>query len=57
MKYEVSRVNIYGLEGGFRSDRYIIIIACELQTYFRPSLHGGREATTGNTSAVRRLAF
>ena len=24
MKYEVSRVNIYGLEGGLRSDRYII---------------------------------
>ena len=57
MKYEVSRVNIYGLEGGLRSDRYIIIIACELQTHFQSSLLGGRGATTGNTSAVRRLAF
>ena len=35
-------------------------IACEQQTYFRSSLlsilfFGGREATTGNTSVVRRL--
>ena len=35
-------------------------IACERQTYFRSSLlslllFGGREATTGNASAVRRL--
>ena len=31
-------------------------IACEQQTYFRSSLlFGGREATTGNASAVRRL--
>ena len=28
--------------------------ACEAQTYFRSSF-GGREATTGNTSALRRL--
>ena len=27
----------------------------EAQTYFRSSLLGGREATTGNTSALRRL--
>ena len=34
-------------------------IACEPQTYFRSSLLslGGREATTGNTSAVRRLEY
>ena len=36
-------------------------VACEQQKYFRASLlplrkiEGGREATTGNTSAVRRL--
>ena len=34
-------------------------LACEAQTYFRSSLlslrKGGREATTGNTSALRRL--
>ena len=32
-------------------------LACEEQTYFRSSLLslGGREATTGNTSALRRL--
>ena len=34
-------------------------VACEAQTYFRSSLLslflGGREATTGNTSALRRL--
>ena len=35
-------------------------IACEQQTYFRSSLlsilfFGGRDATTGNTSVVRRL--
>ena len=31
-------------------------IACEQQTYFRSSLlFGGREATTGNASAVRML--
>ena len=31
-------------------------VACEAQTYFRSSLlFGGREATTGNTSAFRRL--
>ena len=29
--------------------------ACEQQTYFRSSLLGGREETTGNTSAARRL--
>ena len=41
-------------------------IACEQQTHFRSSLlslrkvaifFGGREATTGNASAVRRLHF
>ena len=33
--------------------------ACERQTYFLSSLlsFGGREATTGNTSAVRRLVL
>ena len=30
-------------------------VACEPQTYFRSSVLGGREATTGNTSAVSRL--
>ena len=36
----------------------VISVACEQQTYFRSLLlflRGGREATTGNTSAVRRL--
>ena len=35
------------------------ILACEQQTHFRSSLlslfFGGREATTGNASAVRRI--
>ena len=32
----------------------VCVLHCEPQTYFRSSL-GGREATTGNASAVRRL--
>ena len=35
----------------------VVGLACEQQTYFRWSLFGGREATTGNTSAVRRLKY
>ena len=32
-------------------------LACEAQTHFRSSLLLGSEATTGNASALRRLAF
>ena len=32
-------------------------LTCDAQTYFRSSLlYGGREATTGNTSALRKLS-
>ena len=36
-----------------------LLLACEQQTHFRSSLLslGGREATTGNASAVRRLHY
>ena len=43
------------------SSLFHLSVACGLQTYFRSSLlsfrKGRREATTGNTSAVRRLFF
>ena len=39
--------------------KYFMFVACEQQTHFRSSLLSlrkiGREATTGNASAVRRL--
>ena len=38
---------------------FYLYLACEAQTHFRSSLLalGGREATTGNASALRRLTF
>ena len=39
-----------------KSLKFLLKVACEAQTYFRSSF-GGREATTVNTSALRRLCW
>ena len=51
------------LENGNKKDETYHVVACEAQTHFRSSLlslrkifFGGREATTGNASALRRLS-
>ena len=41
------------LENGNKKDETYHVVACEAQTLF----FGGREATTGNASALRRLTM